>query len=201
MADTPAEGTGRRPRKRPLDKKYRDTRTALILQSKLSGKRILEIAEEFNISKATVHRALNDAERLGLMTHARDWLSLKAMPLSLAAIEEGLVLGELPLRVDTAFRLLEGFGVLGKHATLTVEPGKGAAESFEEFRQTIIRRVNRADPAAGPGAPETAGDAALEGEVLALPETGEAAGGQGHRQDPLPRSDRPDHPDPLKDDQ
>jgi hypothetical protein len=181
-------------RKRPLDKKHRDTRTALILQSKLAGKRILEIADEFNISKATVHRALNDAEKMGLLAQARDWLSLKAIPLSLAAIEEALVLGDIPTKVDTAFRVLDGLGVTGKHAVLTIEQGKGA-ESFEEFRSTVVRRITRpfesADQAAATSDAADECPAILDGQLLPAPPS-PADPGTGDRQDRLAGPNRGD---------
>lgn len=183
MADTPTEGKGRRPRKRPLNPEHRDTRTALILQAKLSGKRILEIAEEFNISKATVHRSLNDAQKMGLLTQARDWLSLKAVPLSLAAIEEALVMGDIPTKVDTAFRVLDGLGITGKHATLTVEQGKNT-ETFESFRETVIQRVTRPVPAGDPADPAKERNGVVDGHLLPPAPEGSQTGSEG---------DRPDH--------
>lgn len=148
--DTPAPG--KKPRRPKLSPKERDTRAALILQAKLGSKRIQEIQEEFRLSRASVYRALQHADKLGLHQKAQDFLSLNLVPLALAAYEEALILGDLPLKVDVANRILDGLGITGKHATLRVEGGP-AEETFESFRAEVIRRV--VTPSAASGAQES----------------------------------------------
>ena len=126
--------------RKPLNKEHRDARAGLIMASKLANKRTEDICAEFNLSRATVYRALSDARKMGLLTQARDWLTLTTMPLALAAIEEGLRHGELPLKVDTAFRVLDVMGISGKHAILTFQGGEGS-ETFEQFRTEVTQRV------------------------------------------------------------
>lgn len=111
---------------------------------KLANQRTEEICKEFNLSRATVYRALSDARKLGYLKQAQDWLTMNVVPLSLAAIEEALLVGDIPTKVDTAFRVLDGLGITGKHAILSIQDNRGAGDSFEEFRATVIKRVRRA---------------------------------------------------------
>ncbi len=176
MADTPSipKGTkGKRPRK-PLDAEHRQARAALILAAKLGNKRTQDIMAEFNLSRASVYRALSDARKMGLLTQARDWLTLNVVPLSLAAIEEALTMGDIPTKVETAFRVLDGLGITGKHATLTVEQGKGI-ETFESFRETVVKRVTRPLPTGPEAGAAATDDAVLEGNILTSAEAGPTA--------------------------
>lgn len=132
----------KRKHRKPLNAEHREARAALILARKLANARTEDICKEFQLSRATVYRALSDARKMGLLTQARDWLTLNIVPLSLAAIEEALLTGDIPVKVDTAFRVLDGLGITGKHAILEIKGG-GGGETFDEFRATVIKRVRR----------------------------------------------------------
>lgn len=190
-ADTPPQEEKKPRRKRPLPPAERQARAALILGEKLRGKRTEEICNEFRLSRATVYRALSDAKMLGLLHQARDWMSLNLIPLSLAAIEDGLIMGDIPTKVDTAFRVLESLGLGGKHTTLHIDTGDKEA-TFEEYRAQVIRRtirpglpVDEAEvvEALPPSGPAGVSESVPEGS-LPLPssqgaETGSAGNGQG----------------------
>lgn len=178
--------------RRPLDKEHREARSALIMAAKLANKRTEEIMAEFNLSRATVYRALSDARKMGLLTQARDWMTLNVVPLSLAAIEEALLSGELALKVDTAFRVLDGLGVTGKHAILEVR--EGGETSFEEFRAEVTRRVSVRRPAAsGQTAADAQGDSAVVDTLPLAVEAGTADDGARGDEPPVAGPDSGDH--------
>ena len=184
--------------RKPLNKEHRDARAGLIMASKLANKRTEDICAEFNLSRATVYRALSDARKMGLLTQARDWLTLTTMPLALAAIEEGLRHGELPLKVDTAFRVLDVMGISGKHAILTFQGGEGG-ESFESFRAEIVKRVTlthqhaNATETSRPGGDADPGPGVYLGDPGSTVEVTTEAVGAGSGEDCLPGSDSGDY--------
>ena len=171
--EPPAPKKRGRPRGKPLDKEHRDARAALILAAKLANKRTSEICEEFNLSRATVYRELSAARKAGLLTQARDWLTLNLTPLALAAIEEALLMGDIPTKVDTAFRVLEGLGITGKHAILHVQEG-GAEQSFESFRMEVTRKViapaAHREQTTAPETPASQCPGVVDGELCPVPE-------------------------------
>ena len=158
----PRRGNGR-PR---LSRDERDARASLILQARLSNRRTEEICAEFRISRNTVYRALDFARRQGLLDKARDFLTLDLVPLSLAAYEEALRFGDLPLKVEVASKVFEGLNILGKHATLHLDPGAGA-ETFDDFRKAVATRAGL--PPAGAGPDPEGSSAICDGEVLPPP--------------------------------
>jgi DNA-binding MarR family transcriptional regulator len=142
---------GKKRGRRPLKPQLRDARAGLILQRRLAQIPPEEIAREFNISRSTVFRALKDAERLGLHTRTRDWLTTSAVPLALVAIEDALLSNDIHLRTETAFNVLDRLGITGKHATLTIQAGK-QEESFEAFRARVVESSGHPSlPAPGDG--------------------------------------------------
>jgi hypothetical protein len=141
-------------RPRPLKGTMRETRGALMLQRQLANHRIAEIQAEFRVSKATVSRAIAEAKRQGYLEKARDFLSEGLVPLALAAYEEALLHGDLLTKVDVANKVLDGLGITGKHATVTVGGG-GDDVNFEQWRATVTK-VSRTGHALAAGPAEDA---------------------------------------------
>src|SRR5512140_1174680 len=148
-----AETKPRRGRGRPkLSEEERAARAALMYGARLANKRTEEICQDFQVSRATVYRAFDLVRRNGFLEKARDFLTLDLVPLALAAYDEALRSSDLALKVAVAEKVLDGLGVTGKHATLTVQPG---GESFEDFRAQVLHKTQRllTDPAVGEGDP------------------------------------------------
>jgi hypothetical protein len=185
MKDTPPDEVtappAKKPRRpRPLKGTMRETRGALMLQRQLANHRIAEIQAEFRVSKATVSRAIAEAKRQGYLEKARDFLSEGLVPLALAAYEEALLHGDLLTKVDVANKVLDGLGITGKHATVTVGAG-GDDVNFEQWRATVTK-VSRTGHALAAGPAEDAASAestVVDGEVTRPAET--RASGDGNR--------------------
>jgi hypothetical protein len=188
--ETIAPRPAKKPRRpRPLKKEMRDTRGALMLQRQLANRRIDEIKAEFRVSAATVHRAIAEAKRQGYLEKARDFLSEGLVPLALAAYEEALLHGDLLTKVDVANKVLDGLGITGKHATVTVGGG-GDDVNFEQWRATVTK-VSRTGHALAAGPAEDAADpesTVVDGEVAQPAETRASGDGNGDGRDHLPTS-------------
>jgi hypothetical protein len=191
MKDMPPDEStappAKKPRRpRPLPKEMRETRGALMLQRQLANRRIDEIKEEFRVSKATVSRAIAEAKRQGFLERARDFLSEGLVPLSLAAYEEALLGDDLHLKVDVANKVLDGLGITGKHATVTVGAG-GDDVNFEQWRATVtkVSRTGHAIEAGAPPSPPALESAVIDGEVAQPAETRASGDGNGDGRDDL----------------
>jgi hypothetical protein len=182
MKDTPPDEVtappAKKPRRpRPLKGTMRETRGALMLQRQLANHRIAEIQAEFRVSKATVSRAIAEAKRQGYLEKA---------PLALAAYEEALLHGDLLTKVDVANKVLDGLGITGKHATVTVGAG-GDDVNFEQWRATVTK-VSRTGHALAAGPAEDAASAestVVDGEVTRPAETRASGDGNGDGRDDL----------------
>jgi hypothetical protein len=137
----------------------------MILAAKLRGQTMKEIQKDFRISQATAYRALSHARKSGILAQAHDFLTEQLVPKALAAYDHILTHSDDDHLVkEVADKVLEGLGVIGKHASLTVTTA-APTETFEQFRLAVTRRVvttgdhHPGVPAGDPSRPQ-------EGELL-----------------------------------
>ena len=180
----------RPPKLLPTDFRLRDE---AILTSKLIGQSRLTIAEQFNVSCATIDRALKRARDGRYLETGKDIILLQLMPAALQTIKQAIEAGD----VDAAFRITDAVGITGEKAG-GAQTGD-VIEEFEAFRRRVIHRVEDATvreveshehPPASSGVDLHADDSSLQGGgldgvrgLLPNPASGEAdpARISGHR--------------------
>lgn len=100
--------------------KLQDARALAMVQSRIHGRSLAKIAEEFNVSVDTVQRSLTRAERMDLTARYEDYLVGRLAPLAIGAVEESLRNNDAAV----ALKILESIGLIKKPK----DQGKGASE-------------------------------------------------------------------------
>ena len=141
-------------------------RAQLMVTQKILGSSIKEIAEQFQVSKDTVNRALSLARKNDLYGIAEKIVMERLVPKALAVYDLELEAGNL----DAARDVAHGTGVLKKNGGITVNAGGG------EVTLDLIRARIRAKSASKEENSEGHRPALPEGTVIdVVPEGDERA--------------------------
>lgn len=141
----------------------------------ICGAKAKAIAEELNLSVATVKKDLAEARRSNMILAAQEKV-LGLVPKAIAALDAHLEAGDK----DVALVVLEGLGIIGKHVQISFalpQPGGG---TFEEFRDGVIKAKQAGSSQVADGGRERA----LLGPIIDVEFTASAGpdGGQGTAQ-------------------
>ena len=102
-----------------------------MLQQRMAGKSVSEIARLFNMGKLTAGQRLKAAELQEIYQTARDVVAARIVPAALEVVEEKLVVDR---DGDMAKDVMYGTGILSKNINLTatLQP---ADEDFDQWRR------------------------------------------------------------------
>lgn len=90
--------------------KLQDARALAMVQSRIHGRTLKQIAEEFSVSEDTVKRSLSRAEKMDLTSRYEDYMVGRLAPLAIGALEAALVNNDAAV----AMKILESIGLIKK---------------------------------------------------------------------------------------
>jgi hypothetical protein len=154
--------------------KLQDARALAMVQSRIHGRSLAQIADEFNVSVDTVKRSLSRAERMDLTARYEDYLVGRLAPLAIGALEQALHDNDSAVAV----KILESIGLIKKPKDQGRAPQEDEGDTWEAYLKVRKTRGNgQGGESAGPEiedqgrSPGTgrgdlqAGPPALDGEI------------------------------------
>jgi DNA-binding CsgD family transcriptional regulator len=156
-----------------------DARALSMVDARIHGKTLAQIAEEFNVSVDTVKRSLTRAEKFDLAARYEDFLYGRLGALALGSLEGALADPNHKDNVAVAVKVLESIGVIRKPKDHPLSEGEGGEETWEAFLKVRKTRRGNGERQTEPSGPESIDaeivDAGPEsaGEEELSPEDGE----------------------------
>lgn len=119
--------------------KLQDARALAMVQSRIHGRSLKQIAEEFGVSTDTVERSLSRAEKMNLTERYEDYLVGRLAPLAIGAIQNALENNDAAV----AMKILESIGLIKKPKDMSKSQGDGEADTWEVYLKA--RKPRRTD--------------------------------------------------------
>jgi hypothetical protein len=111
-------------------------RGEIALAKHLSGEPLAKVAKDFGVSKPTIRKDINDAIRGELFRESRDFIQGTLVPKALKVIDTALDAGD----TETARWVAERTAFSEGAAPYGDGTGTKKADSFEEWRLSLVRR-------------------------------------------------------------
>lgn len=117
--------------------KLLDARALAMIDKRIHGRTLAQIAEEFNVSVDTVKRSLDRAEKLNLVDRYEDYLFGRLGALALGAYEAALLEGDTAV----ATKVLESLGVVKKAKDHPREASESDGDTWEAYLK--VRKTSK----------------------------------------------------------
>ncbi len=149
-----------------------DARAMAMVERRIHGRTLSQIAEEFNVSTDTVQRSLSRAEKMNLAERYEDYLMGRLANLALGAYEAALMENDTAV----ATKVLESIGLIKKPKESKGKGDEGDEDSWEAYFKVRKKRSGNENATAAPTVIEVGrtdagrgtdseGPPALDGEI------------------------------------
>lgn len=121
---------------------------ALMMMERLTkNKSIDALAKDHNVSTKTVERRLQQARNEGILRDARQVIIDELLGQSLATMQAALASEDLKLAATVAMKVVDGLRVFDDvDKVVEAHAGNVVEDSFEVYRERIIRRIQSPAP-------------------------------------------------------